>query len=100
LVFDDKAATGSRRGLRIDVSGGNQVYLLLFGTDMRNAAKAVATVGGVDVAVAGPAAQGEFAGLDQVNLDALPASLAGRGDVSIALTVGRKGANPITVNIK
>jgi uncharacterized protein (TIGR03437 family) len=100
LVFDDKAAPGSRRGIPIDVSAGNQVYLLLFGTGMRNAAKAVATVGGVDVPVSGPAAQGEFAGLDQVNLGPLPASLAGRGDVSIAVTVDGKAANPVTVSIK
>ncbi|MGH9671628.1 MAG: hypothetical protein ACRD44_00470, partial [Bryobacteraceae bacterium] len=41
---------------------------------------------------------GEFAGLDQVNLR-LSASLAGRGEVDIVLTVDGKTANVVRVNI-
>jgi uncharacterized protein (TIGR03437 family) len=86
----------------VDVSrAGEQVILLLFGTGMRNATqKATATIGGIGVPVAGPVAQGQYEGLDQVNLGPLPASLAGRGEVTIALTVDGKAANAVTVNIR
>lgn len=102
LIFDATAPAGSRRGVPIDVSRtGEEVYLLLFGTGMRNATqKAAATVGGLDVGVLGPTAQGEFAGLDQVNLGPLPAALAGRGEVEIRLSADGKLANKVTVLIQ
>jgi uncharacterized protein (TIGR03437 family) len=102
VVFDQSAAAGARRGLPIDLSQtGSQVYLLLFGTGMRGAVqKAAATVGGVAVPVTGPVAQGQYEGLDQVNLGPLPALLAGRGDVEVALTVDGKAANRVTVNLR
>jgi uncharacterized protein (TIGR03437 family) len=86
----------------VDVSrAGDQVTLVLFGTGMRGAAqKTTATIGGVAVGVAGPLAQSEYAGLDQVNLGPLPSSLAGRGVVAIVLSVDRKAANTVTVNIQ
>jgi uncharacterized protein (TIGR03437 family) len=101
-LYDPAAAMGARKGVGIDVSQpGSQVYLILFGTGMRNVSqKATATVGGVAVGIAGPVAQGEYAGLDQVNLGPLPASLSGRGEVAIVLTVDGTAANPVTVTIK
>ena len=36
---------------------------------------------------AGPVAQGQFDGLDQLNLGPLPRSLAGRGEVEVVVTV-------------
>lgn len=101
-IFDQAASAGSRTGVPIELGiPGTQVYLLLFGTGMRSAArKAAATVGGVAVSVAGPVAQSEFAGLDQVNLGPLPAALSGRGEVAIALTVDGKPANLLTVTIR
>jgi len=97
LLFDS-----SLKSLPIDVSRtGEQVLLLLFGTGMRNATqKTTATIGGVSVALAGPVAQGEFAGLDQVNLGPLPATLAGKGEVPIGLSIDGKPANTVTVNIQ
>jgi uncharacterized protein (TIGR03437 family) len=62
--------------------------------------QAVATIGGVSVSVTGPVAQSQYVGLDQVNLGPLPRSLAGRGEVAIALTVDGKAANSVTVNIQ
>lgn len=100
-IFDETASAGSGRAVAIDVSRpGEQVYLLLFGTGMRNAKTATATIGGVSVGVAGPVAQGVFVGLDQVNLGPLPASLANRGEVEIALTVDGKAANAATVSFQ
>jgi uncharacterized protein (TIGR03437 family) len=102
FVFDATAAAGSRRAAPIDIGqAGSKVYLLLFGTGMRNTSgTATATAGGVEVPAAGPVAQGEYEGLDQVNLGPLPASLAGRGEVEIEVSVEAKAANKVTVSIK
>ena len=68
---------------------------------MRNfTQKAAATIGGVNVNVAGPVAQGEFVGLDQVNLGPVPRSLAGKGEVDVILTIDGKQANAVTVAFK
>jgi uncharacterized protein (TIGR03437 family) len=83
-------------------NAGDQVFLILFGTGLRyrSALPAViASIGGAsaEVLYAGP--QGAFAGLDQVNLR-LPRSLAGRGEVELALTVDGREANRVKVQIK
>lgn len=80
----------------------DSVFLTLFGTGLRKntgLANVSATVGGVSVPVAFAGAQGEFAGLDQVNLQ-LPASLRGRGDVSITVTADSQASNTVIVNVK
>lgn len=86
----------------IDVSvAGEQVYLLMFGTGMRNSTQAAkATVGGTTVAVAGPVAQGVFPALDQFNLGPLPRSLAGAGLVKIETSMDGKAANTVMVRIR
>jgi uncharacterized protein (TIGR03437 family) len=90
-------------GVPIDLSvPSDQVYLLLFGTGLRfrSALGAIiAKIGGTDAEVSFAGAQGDFVGLDQVNLR-LPNSLAGRGDVEIAVAVDGKTANPVLVKIK
>lgn len=87
----------------IDLSvPSDQVYLLLFGTGLRfrSALSALtAKVGGVDAEISYAGAQGNFVGLDQVNLR-LPNNLAGKGDVAIAVTADGKTANTVLVNIK
>ncbi|MEO6724784.1 MAG: FG-GAP-like repeat-containing protein [Blastocatellia bacterium] len=80
----------------------DQVFLLLFGTGIRNnsgLAGVTARIGGeaAEVSYAGP--QGGFAGLDQLNVR-LPRSLAGRGEVDVMLTVDGKQTNIVRVNIK
>lgn len=50
-----------------------------------------------EVLYAGP--QGDFAGLNQINVR-VPRSLAGRGEVDIALTVDGQAANVVKVNIQ
>lgn len=90
-------------GVPIDLGvASDQVYLLLFGTGLRlrSAQGTVnAKVGGANAEVSYAGAQGDFVGLDQVNLR-LPNSLAGRGDVEVAITVDGKAANLVSVNIK
>ena len=80
---------------------GSELYVFLFGTGMRNATGQVSvTVDGVPVSFAGPVAQGQFDGLDQINLGPLPRSLAGRGEVEVIVTVDGKQANAVTLTIQ
>ena len=77
------------------------VFVELYGTGIRfrsDLSAVSATVGGVSAHVFYAGAQGQFVGLDQVNV-LLPRSLAGRGEVNIALTVDGKAANIVTVGI-
>ncbi len=80
----------------------DQVFLILYGTGIRSRSALAAvnvTVGGVssDVLYAG-AAPG-LVGLDQVNLR-LSRSLAGRGEVEVALSADGKAANPVRITIR
>jgi uncharacterized protein (TIGR03437 family) len=80
----------------------DQLYLLLFGTGIRgrNAPSAVSLkLGGTDAAVTYAGPQGSLAGLDQINA-LLPRTLAGRGEVTVALTVDGIPANELLVNFK
>jgi uncharacterized protein (TIGR03437 family) len=79
------------------------VYLVLAGTGLRNIAgltAITAQVGGTAVPVTYAAAQGQFAGLDQVNIGPLPRTLAGRGEVNLYVTVDANRSNTVTLNIK
>jgi uncharacterized protein (TIGR03437 family) len=80
----------------------DQVFLILFGTGtrFRSSLPAVsARIGGVDAPVSFAGAQGDFVGLDQINLQ-LPRSLIGRGEVEIRLTADGQPANAVTVSVK
>jgi uncharacterized protein (TIGR03437 family) len=81
---------------------GEQVFLILFGTGFRanSGLSAVSLhIGGINAEVfyAGP--QGDFIGLDQVNVH-LPRSLAGHGEVNITMTADGVPANPVTISVK
>jgi len=79
---------------------GEQVYLELYGTGIRNAKKVSVTVGGVNVPVLYSLAAPGFAGEDQVNIGPLPQSLAGQGTVDILLTADGQAANAVNVTIQ
>jgi uncharacterized protein (TIGR03437 family) len=82
---------------------GDQVILLLFGTGIRgrSALSAVTCqIWGTNVPVTFAGAQGDLAGLDQVNVGPLPHSLAGRGEVDLVLSVDGKAANTVRINLK
>ena len=81
---------------------GNQVFLVLFGTGIRfrSALSSVtATIGGMPVSVQYAGPQGNFVGLDQINI-LLPGSLAARGEADLVLTVDGKASNTVRINIK
>jgi uncharacterized protein (TIGR03437 family) len=85
-------------------------YLVLFVTGIRHApdpnptdgngvAESVqVNLGGVSAAPFFAGAQGGFVGLDQINLQ-IPASLAGRGDVEVVITVNGRAANTIQLRV-
>ncbi|MBS1791232.1 MAG: hypothetical protein JST85_26205 [Acidobacteria bacterium] len=80
----------------------DQIFLILYGTGIRGRSSLTATtvaVGGTDASVIFAGAQGDYVGLDQINV-LLPRSLGGRGDVDVALTVDGQMANVVRIYIK
>ena len=99
--FDEQRQQFVAAPINLD-SATDRVFLVLFATGLRRRSSLDAvsvTLGGVnaDALYAGP--QGEFVGLDQLNV-ALPRSLAGRGEVDVRLTVEGVAANPLKVVIR
>ncbi|HZT32485.1 MAG TPA: hypothetical protein VFA33_21530 [Bryobacteraceae bacterium] len=58
------------------------------------------SVGGADVPVLFAGAQGQYSGLDQINIGPLPRTLVGRGEVDVLLTCADQQANPLRVSFK
>jgi uncharacterized protein (TIGR03437 family) len=75
------------------------VYLSLYGTGIRGAGTVQVYVAGQPAPLQYAGAQGQYQGLDQVNV-ALPMSLAGMGEVSVYLVADGKASNMTTVNIQ
>jgi uncharacterized protein (TIGR03437 family) len=82
-------------------SSTDKPYLFLFGTGFEAAGTAGVTVsvGGTNVPVSFAGSQGGFAGLDQANVE-LPASLAGKGKVTIQLTANGLAADAVNITIQ
>jgi uncharacterized protein (TIGR03437 family) len=103
LIFECGSVPGSCLSVPIDLGPAtDQVYLLLFGSGIRGRSalsQAALTIGGVASEILYTGAQGQFVGLDQVNVR-LPRSLAGRGELDISLTVDGRPANTVTVRIR
>ncbi len=82
-------------------NASDQVFLILYGTGIRHRSSLSAVsvqIGGVEAEVEYAGAQGDFIGLDQINVR-LPRSLAGRGEVDVVLTVEGQPANTVKVAI-
>jgi uncharacterized protein (TIGR03437 family) len=94
-----QVVSGSIVPLPVDLSQGS-VFLLLFGTGIRNAKSVTATVGGIQVPVPFAGAQGTFVGEDQINIGPLPMALAGKGSVPVILTADGQAANAASITIK
>lgn len=81
-------------------TGSTEVYLILYGTGIRNHQNPVtATIGSVTTPVAYAGAQGLFVGEDQINI-LLPQTLAGSGLVSVTLSADGQTTNPVTIQIE
>ena len=83
----------------IATAAGDQVYLILYGTGLRGGT-ATATVGGVAVPVSGPVAQGQYPGLDQINLGPLPLARIGAGAKEISVRQGAVVSNTVSASFR
>jgi len=90
-------------GLPIDLGEeGDQVFLLLYGTGFRHhgdLAGVTVKLGDVETAALFAGGLREYAGLDQLNLR-IPRSLAGRGEVDIALNADGHESNRVKIHIR
>jgi uncharacterized protein (TIGR03437 family) len=92
---------GKCSSVPIDLATDVSVYLTLYGTGIRNHAGDVqCTINGVSAAVPYAGAQGQYAGLDQINVGPVPASLRGSGETDLVLTVDGQTSNAARVNFR
>lgn len=73
---------------------------MLYGTGLRHATTLTATINGASVPVVYFGAQGQFDGVDQVNIGPLPATLAGAGQVNLVITAASLTANAVAIDIQ
>jgi uncharacterized protein (TIGR03437 family) len=86
----------------IDTGVDTPVYLSLYGTGIRKLSSMAAvtcTINGISVPVLYAGPQGQFAGLDQVNVP-LTLNLRGSGESNVVLTVDGHTANAVTINVQ
>jgi len=80
----------------------DQLFLLLFGASFRGNTMLSAVscqIGGTNAEALFAGAVPGFAGLDQANVR-LPRTLAGRGNVNVALTISGRAANIVSLNVR
>lgn len=101
LTFTGSAGTYTASSINLSTAT-DRVYLMLYGTGIRRHSlnPVIATIGGVRVPVLYAGAQSQFPGLDQVNIGPLPQTLAGKGAVTLALTVDGVPANAVALNFQ
>jgi uncharacterized protein (TIGR03437 family) len=102
-VFNCTGTTPTCAAVPIDLSTpAGPVYLILFGTGIRgrsSLAGVTLTAGGKTLPVSYAGAQGTFPGLDQINV-LLDPTLAGKGPLTLQLTIDGSPANPVTLTVK
>ena len=85
-------------GTPVAINPGN--FVSLFGTGVTyRSSNATATLGGEAVTVLFAGAQGQLAGLDQVNVQ-IPAGFVGRGDLDLVITIDGRTSNPVKLRIQ
>jgi len=83
-------------------SSADQVYLVLYGTGLRNRSSLSAvncSIGGVNSETLYAGAVPGLVGFDQINLR-LPRSLAGRGEIEVTLSVDNRAANTVRLSVR
>jgi uncharacterized protein (TIGR03437 family) len=80
-------------------AASDTVYVTLYASGIRGAQKVQVFVAGQSVPVLYSGAQGQYQGLDQINIT-LPASLAGTGEASMYVVGDGKTSNMTTINIE
>jgi len=93
-------APGNCLPVPIDLGAGtDQVFLSLYGTGIRQhggLANVRLTIGGIPVEAQYAGPQGQFVGLDQINVQA-PQALRGSGVVDVVVSIGEASSNAVTV---
>ena len=82
-------------------SADETLYLVMYGTGLRQhggVGSVSVRIGGVDAQVVYAGAQGNYAGLDQLNVR-IPRELAGRGEVDLLTTVAGLPANSVRIRM-
>jgi uncharacterized protein (TIGR03437 family) len=94
-------SSGTPQPVPVDVgTGSDQVFLILYGTGIRNHAQPVtATIGTTPAQVVFAAAQGAFVDEDQINV-LVPQSLRGAGRVNLILQVDGQTTSPVAIQIQ
>ncbi len=83
-----------------DFRAGDRVFAILFGTGLRFANNGAATIGGQAAAFFYIGPQGDYTGLDQVNLELNPALQGRAGLHDIRLTLNGKVANVVQLRLR
>jgi uncharacterized protein (TIGR03437 family) len=96
-TFDSGAKTYVANPVNLGPST-DQVFLQIYGTGLQHASSVTVTINGGTVPSVF-AAQGQYPGLDQVNVQ-VSNSLAGAGVVNIVVTADGQAANTVTVTIQ
>ncbi len=82
----------------------DRVFLILYGTGIRNAANSLGNVsinvGGTVLPVLFAGLVGGFIGLDQINSEALPRTLIGRKEITATVFIGAKSTNTVMLVIQ
>lgn len=89
-------------GHPIELRDGDQSFLVLYGTGLqqRSALTAVkAFMGGLEAEVLYAGPQGQYAGLDQLNIR-IPPTLRGRGEITVELELDGRLTNPVNIFVK
>ena len=82
-------------------SNSGPTFLILNGTGIRgrnSTASVSVKMGNINVPVVYAGEQGEFVGLDQINVE-IPTALSGRGEVPVSVTIDGVTSNELLINI-
>lgn len=81
-------------------TAGDSLYLILYGTGLRNAVNKSVSIGGVQFAPQYAGSQNQFDALDQVNVGPLPASVMTPGLKDVFIEVDGVKSNTVQVEFK
>jgi len=101
-VFQCGATAESCQLLPIDPGIDRPVYLSFYATGIRGRSglgNVTVQMGTVAAAPIYAGSQGQFAGLDQINVG-LPLSLRGAGEISVTVTADGVTSNPVKISVK
>jgi len=90
------------RSIDLSASSTDRVYVFLYGTGFRRRSlnPPIVLIGGLSVPVQYAGAQGQYPGLDQLNIGPLPQTLVGLGAADLTVMIDGVPANTVRLAIK